>query len=117
MSPRFHGSARAAIDSPVVKDGELPVGRRVDVELDDVGACREGRLHRGDRVLEKLVFRRAYACGRAGVVLDAVGRERLRNAAMSEQRRLAGHRWAKDAGVGDEQTGRDHQSAHGRVMQ
>src|SRR5262245_46932281 len=75
----------AAVERPVVKHGEVAVGGRMDIELDDVGAGTESGFHRGDRVLEIRVRGRVNTRGGAGVVGDAVEIEGLRQPAMREQ--------------------------------
>ena len=43
----------AAVQGPVMEDGELAVGGRVNVEFDDVGAGGEGGAHRGQGVFDE----------------------------------------------------------------
>ena len=62
------------------------------VELDDVGARRERRLHRGESVLEVGMLGRIEARCRAGVVFETLAPERLRHAAVREQDRCAASR-------------------------
>ena len=42
---RDAGGVRAAVERPVVVDSEMPVRGRMDVELDEIGAGREGGPH------------------------------------------------------------------------
>jgi hypothetical protein len=48
-------SVGAAIQRPVVKYRELAVGRRMNVELDDVGPDGKAGPHRTDRVFQILM--------------------------------------------------------------
>jgi hypothetical protein len=76
----------AAVERPIVEHGEVAVGGRMDVELDDVGAGSEGGLHGGNGVLEIRMLGRVNARGGAGVAGQALARVGLREAAMGEQR-------------------------------
>jgi hypothetical protein len=64
----------------------------MDIELDDVGACREGRFHRRQRVLNERVLGRIDARRRAGVTLQILAREGLGKTTMGEQHRSSGAR-------------------------
>src|SRR5690606_19388496 len=86
---RHTAPVRTAVERPVVKHGEMAVGGRVNVQLDDVGAMREGGLHRGEGVFEKGVFRRMDAGGGAGVAPEALRWISLREAAVGEKQRVA----------------------------
>jgi hypothetical protein len=106
---RHARSVGAAVEPPVVDDGEAPIGGWVDVELDHIRTGLEGRVHGGDGVLQVGVLRRIDALGRAGVTLEAFGGECLVQAAMGEQRRLAGAWRAELVGVVQIDEGRERQ--------
>jgi hypothetical protein len=89
----------AAVERPVVKHGEVAIGGRMHVELDDVGACSEGGLDGGNRVLEIRMRGRVNACGGAAVVGDAVEIEGLRQPAMRQQNGTASGRAAQPVGI------------------
>jgi hypothetical protein len=80
----------AAVERPVVENREVAIGRRVDVELDDVGAGREGRFHGRQRVLDERVLRRIDSRRRTSIALQILAREGLCKTAMGEQHRTAG---------------------------
>ena len=82
----------AAVERPVVEDREIAVGRRMDVELDDVGAGGKRRLHRGEGVLDELVLGLIDARRRAGVALEILARIGLREAAVCQENGRAGLR-------------------------
>ncbi|WP_241491248.1 hypothetical protein [Sphingomonas sanguinis] len=55
-----------------MKDRELAIGRRMDVQLDFIRPRREAGLHRADGVLEIGIGRRAHTGGGA-IALGQVG--------------------------------------------
>ena len=107
----------AAVHGPVVEHGEMAVGGRVDVELDDVGAGLERRPHRRQRVLQERVLRRMDARRRAGVVLEALEVVGLRQAAVGEQRRPGRPVEHQPRRVVEIDEGREQTDARGRVAQ
>ncbi|MEM9301017.1 MAG: hypothetical protein AAGE01_02845 [Pseudomonadota bacterium] len=55
-----------------MEDHDLAIGGRAKVDLDDVGAVPEGRLHRAHRVLEIVMrWRMDAGCGAAGPHVEA----------------------------------------------
>lgn len=105
----------AAVERPVVKDGELPVRRRVHVNLDDIGAGRKARLHRGDGIFEIIMFRRQHAARRAGVILQIGLVEALGDAAMGEQHRLTRTVLRQKAGIVEVDPGRGERDCAGAI--
>jgi|SRR5690242_9046365 len=90
MLARNAMSIGAAIERPVVKDRELAIGGRVDVEFDYVGARSEGSPHGGNRVFQVGMRWRQYTGGGTRIVLDSICVKTLRNTAVGEQYWSAG---------------------------
>ncbi len=105
----------AAVERPVVEDGELPVRRRMHVDLDDIGAGGKARLHRADGILEIIVFRRQHAARRAGVILQIALVEALGEAAMGEQQRLSRAVLRQKAAIVEIDTGRGERECAGAI--
>ncbi len=75
----------AAIERPVMEDCELAIGGGMNVDLDNVGARVKSGAYPANRVLQVIVGRRQHPCRSAGVVLQVVLVETLRDPAMREQ--------------------------------
>ena len=85
VAARLAAALGAAIERPVVEHRELAVSGGVHVELDHIGPCCEGGLHRRQCVLDLRDDRLANARRRAGVVGQARAVEVLVRAAMCDQ--------------------------------
>jgi hypothetical protein len=105
----------STVDGPVVEHGEMAVGRRMHVELDNVSARGERRPHRWQRILKERMLRGMDVGGCAGIALkprDIVG---LRESAMGEQHRSIRPLGYEPYGVVEKNEGREQADARGRV--
>jgi hypothetical protein len=99
------------------KHGEVAVGGRVDVELDDIGARVECGPHRRQGVLEERMLRWMNPRRGAAVALDAGRIIGLRQAAMGQQRRTGRPLEYQPGGVVEKDERREQDDARGGVFQ
>jgi hypothetical protein len=88
-----------------MEDDEIAVGGGMHVELDDIGAGREGGTEALDRVLDVRVFRREDALGGAGLRGQALAMVGLAEAAMGDDQRPRVALRGEEVGVEEEDGG------------
>ena len=90
----------SAFKRPVMKDNQVIVGRRMNIELHDGRAIPECLRHGGNRVFNESVRGRINTVSRAGVIFYAGIGVRLCHSSMSNsvESRRTRRQWSESAG-------------------
>ena len=108
-------SVRAAVQRPIVKDREMAVTGRMNIELNDIRARVESRAHRGQRILDEIVPWSIDHRRRAGLLCQSLGTIRLMHAAMREENRPAGCCRSKPTRVQEVEAGDEKKKGKGNA--